>query len=292
MSAGGSTRAAPTPGARTAPAPDPRDARTPRRFARRGRDALRFVALVAVVVAMAWPLAWMLSISLRTPEGIGLRYYRDVWAAGPFDRYFLNSLVVVAVVLAGNLVFCTMAGYAFARYRIRGGRLLFLLVVSTIMLPKQIVLVPLYMLVGRLGLLDTYWALTLPFLVDPFNIFLVRQFVSTLPPDCEEAARLDGAGEFTVLFRVVAPMIRPALAVVAINTFLINWNAFLFPFILTSSTSMRTLPVGVAMLAQGAHSTDWGHLMAGAVIAAVPVIVAFLVFQRQIISGLASGMGR
>ncbi len=259
---------------------------------RRVETAMRLAALAAVVAAMAWPLAWMVSVSLRTPEGIGLRFYRDVWQAGPFDRYFLNSLIVVTVVLAGNLVFCTMAGYAFARYRIRGARLLFMLVVSTIMLPKQIVLVPLYMLVGRLGMLDTYWALTLPFLADPFNIFLVRRFVEALPPDCEEAARLDGAGEFTVLLRVVAPSIRPALAVVAVNTFLINWNAFLFPFILTSSTSMRTLPVGVAMLSQGAHSTDWGHLMAGAVIAALPVVAAFLAFQRQIIGGLASGMGR
>jgi multiple sugar transport system permease protein len=185
-----------------------------------------------------------------------------------------------------------MAGYAFARYDIRGGKLIFFLVISTIMLPKQVILVPLYILMQRMGLIDTYWALTLPFLVDPFNIFLIRQYLSSVPKDCEEAARIDGAGELTILFRVVMPMLRPALAVVAIHTCLINWNSFLFPFILTNSTSMRTLPVGIALLSQGSHSIDWGHLMAGAVISALPVIAAYLVFQRQIISGLTAGMSK
>lgn len=254
--------------------------------------ALRWLLIIAVLATMVYPLAWMIAVSLRTADGVSLRYYGEVWNAGPFDRYFLNSVIVAAVVLAGNLVFCTMAGYAFARYHIRGGKLLFLLVLSTIMLPKQVILVPLYILMQRLGLIDTYWALTLPFLVDPFNIFLIRQFTLSIPPDCEEAARLDGAGEFSILFRVVFPMLKPALAVVAIQTCLTNWNSFLFPFILTNSTSMRTLPVGVALLAQGAHSTDWGHLMAGAVISALPVVAAFLVFQRRIIGGLTAGMSK
>jgi multiple sugar transport system permease protein len=254
------------------------------------KNFLKFAGLLVVFAVMAYPLAWMLSISLRTGEGIGLRYFKEVWQAGPFDRYFLNSTVVVVIVLAGNIIFCSMAGYAFARHRIPGGRVLFFLVISMIMLPKQVILVPLYILMQKLHLLDTYAALTLPFAVDPFNIFLIRQFLATIPPDCEEAARLEGAGELTVLFRVVMPMLKPALAVVAIHTTLINWNSFLFPFILTNTASMRTLPVGLALLSQGAHSIDWGHLMAGAVIASLPVIVAFLIFQRQIISGLTSGM--
>lgn len=250
-------------------------------------------ALLAVLVAvMAYPLAWMIAISLKTADGLSLRYYGDVWRAGPFDRYFVNSFVVAAIVLMGNIVCCTMAGYAFARFRIRGGKLLFLLVLSTIMLPKQVILVPLYILMQKLGLIDTYGALTLPFLVDPFNIFLIRQYVSTLPADCEEAARIDGAGELTILFRVVFPMLKPVLAVVAIHTCLTNWNSFLFPFILTHSASMRTLPVGLAMLSQGAHSIDWGHLMAGAVISALPVVAAFLVFQRRIIGGLTAGISK
>ena len=250
------------------------------------------VFLALLVAVMAYPLAWMIAISLKTADGLSLRYYGEVWQAGPFYRYFVNSFVVAAVVLVGNIVCCTMAGYAFARYRIRGGKLLFLLVLSTIMLPKQVILVPLYILMQKMGLIDTYWALTLPFLVDPFNIFLIRQYVSTLPVDCEEAARIDGAGEFTVLFRVVFPMLKPVLAVVAIHTCLTNWNSFLFPFILTHSADMRTLPVGLAMLSQGAHSIDWGHLMAGAVISALPVVIAFLVFQRRIIGGLTAGISK
>ncbi len=254
------------------------------------KNALKLAGLIVVFAVMAYPLAWMLGISLRTGDGVSLRYFKEVWQAGPFDRYFLNSTIVVVLVLAGNIVFCAMAGYAFARHKIPGGRILFFLVISMIMLPKQVILVPLYILMQKLHLLDTYAALTLPFAVDPFNIFLIRQFLATIPSDCEEAARLEGAGELTVLFRVVMPMLKPALAVVAINTTLINWNSFLFPFILTNTASMRTLPVGLALLSQGAHSIDWGHLMAGAVIASLPVIVAFLIFQRQIISGLTSGM--
>ncbi|MFH1754863.1 MAG: carbohydrate ABC transporter permease, partial [Candidatus Latescibacterota bacterium] len=156
----------------------------------------------------------------------------------------------------------------------------------------QVILVPMYILMQKLHLVDTYAALTLPFLADPFNIFLIRQYLVSIPPDCEEAARLEGAGEFTILLRIVMPILRPALAVVAIHTCLINWNSFLFPFILTNSTSMRTLPVGLALLSQGQHSIDWGHMMAGAVISALPVVVAFLIFQRQIISGITSGMTR
>ncbi len=254
------------------------------------KTVLKIAALLAVFAVMAYPLAWMLGISLRTGEGVGLRFYREVWQAGPFDRYFINSVIVVVVVLIGNVLICTMAGYAFARYRVPGGRVLFFLVISMIMLPKQVILVPLYILMQKLHLLDTYAALTLPFTADPFNIFLIRQFLHSIPPDCEEAARLEGAGELTIVFRVVMPMLKPALAVVAIHTALINWNSFLFPFILTNTASMRTLPVGLALLSQGAHSIDWGHLMAGAVIASLPVIVAFMIFQRQIISGLTSGM--
>jgi multiple sugar transport system permease protein len=256
------------------------------------KRTLQISLLLVIFAVMAYPLVWMIGISLRTGGGISARYYAEVWQAGPFDRYFLNSVVVVVVVLVGNIFICSMAGYAFARHRIAGGRILFLLVISMIMLPKQVILVPLYILMQKLHLIDTYAALTCPFLADPFNIFLIRQFLVSIPPDCEEAARLEGAGEMTVLFRVVMPMLKPALAVVAINTCLINWNSFLFPFILTNTSSMRTLPVGLALLSQGAHSIDWGHLMAGAVIVSLPVVAAFLVFQRQIISGLTSGMSR
>ena len=167
------------------------------------KRALQIVFLVVIFVVMAYPLVWMISISLRTGEGVSLRYYSEVWRARPFDRYLFNSIVVVVIVLVGNIVVCSMAGYAFARHKIPGGRFLFILVISMIMLPKQVILVPLYILMQKLHLLDTYAALTLPFTADPFNIFLIRQFLVSIPTDCEDAARLEGAGELTVLFRIV-----------------------------------------------------------------------------------------
>jgi multiple sugar transport system permease protein len=145
------------------------------------KRVLQIILLVVVFALMAYPLMWMVGISLRTGEGTSMRYYTEVWQSGPFDRYFLNSLIVVTVVLIGNILICSMAGYAFARYKIPGGKFLFFLVISMIMLPKQVILVPLYILMQKLHLLDTYWALTVPFMADPFNIFLIRQFLVTLP---------------------------------------------------------------------------------------------------------------
>jgi multiple sugar transport system permease protein len=267
---------------------------------RAGR-ALLWLVLVASLLTMLFPLYWMTLLSLKTegfslsgpasllPTGLTLRNYRDVWAAGPFGRYFLNSALVAVIVVAGNLLFCSMVGYAFARRRFAGKGLLWGAVMTTLMIPKQVILVPLYILVARARLLDTYAALTVPFLVDAFNVFLMRQYIRQLPLDLEEAARVDGASDWSVFWRVVLPLSRPALAVVGINTFLVNWNAFLFPLILTSSEGMRTIPVGLALYSQGQHAVDWGHLMAGSMLATLPVLAAFLLFQRHIIEGITAG---
>ncbi len=260
-----------------------------------------WIVLGASLLTMLFPVYWMTLVSLRTegfqlqgvadlvPTGLTLDNYREVWASGPFGRYFLNSLVVAAVVVAGNLLFASMVGYAFARRRFPGKRPLWIAVLGTLMIPKQITMIPLYILASRAQVLDTYAALTLPFLVDAFNVFLVRQYVSQLPIDLEDAARVDGAGDWTVFWKVVLPLARPALAVVAINTFLVNWNSFLYPLILTSSESMRTLPVGLALYSQGPHAVDWGHLMAGSMLATLPVLVIFALFQRHIIEGITAG---
>ena len=178
---------------------------------------------------------------------------------------------------------------AFARYRFWGKRPLFALVLATLMVPKQVLMVPILEVMVRLGCHDTWLALILPFCADSFNIFLLRQYISQLPADMEDAARVDGAGELRILHEIMLPLCRPALAVVVINTSIVTWNSFLFPLILTDSASMRTLPVGLAMYTQGPYSTDWGALMAGASVGSVPLVVLFLVFQREIIAGLVSG---
>ncbi len=303
---GGGMRGGLPGGAPAVPAPRPSlPARGP--GGRRGFGAGRAVlwaVLAASLVTMLFPLYWMLLLSLKTegfnlsgpaslvPAGLTLANYRDVWAAGPFGRYFLNSAVVAAVVVGGNLLFASMVGYALARRTFRGKRPLWVAILATLMIPKQIIMIPLYILVARAGALDTYWALTLPFLVDAFNVFLMRQYIQQLPLDLEEAARVDGAGDWSILFRVVMPLARPALAVAAINTFLVNWNSFLYPLILTQSERMRTLPVGLALYSQGEHAVDWGHLMAGSMLATLPVLAVFLVFQRHIIEGITAGAGK
>lgn len=272
-------------------------------FGGAGRGLL-WVVLIGSLVTMLFPLYWMALLSLKSegfaltgpasllPAGLTLRNYRDVWAAGPFGRYFLNSAIVAAIVVAGNLIFCAMVGYVFARRRFIGKKPLWGAVLATLMIPKQVVLVPLYILVARARLLDTYTALTVPFVVDAFNVFLMRQFIQQLPIDLEEAARVDGAGDWAVFWRVVLPLTRPALAVVGINTFLVNWNSFLLPLILTSSEKMRTLPVGLALYSQGQHAVDWGHLMAGSMLSTLPVLAVFLLFQRHIIEGITAGAGK
>jgi multiple sugar transport system permease protein len=158
--------------------------------------------------------------------------------------------------------------------------------------PRQMLMIPLYLTVAKLGWVDTYAALIVPFLADGFNVFLMRQAFLGVPVELEDAARVDGAPEWRIFAQVSLPLVKPALAVMTINTFLASWNSFLYPLVLTTSDEMRTLPVGLALISQGEHSVDWGHLMAGSALAALPVMVVFLVFQRQIVRGIMAGAGR
>jgi len=265
------------------------------------KRTLVLLALVFFVLTTLVPLVWMVSMSVRGEavliRGLGdlipseptLEHYRAVWGESAFARFFFNSALVAGLVVGGNLVFASMVAYGCARLRMRGSRVLMATVLGMLMIPKQVTMVPLYVLMSWLHLIDTYGALTLPFMVDALNVFLVYQFLQTVPPDLEDAARIDGAGEAVVFFRIVMPLIKPVLAVVGINTFLVNWNSFLYPFILTASEEMRTVPVGLALYAQGQYSIDWGSLMAGSVLSVVPVLVVFFLFQRQIVSGLTAG---
>ncbi len=281
------------------------DAPTPEHAPTGPRARPWMVALLTLgLVTMLFPLWWMLVASLKPTGGglsglndlvpwpITLENYVDIWKSGPFGRYFFNSVVVAACVVGGNLIFSAMVGYAFARRRFPGKAPLWWGLLATLMVPKQVLMIPVYILAARLHLIDSYAALIAPFLVDAFNVFLMRGYIEQLPEDLEEAARVDGASEWRIFFQVVMPLARPALAVVGINTFLVNWNNFLYPLILTNSEAMRTLPVGLALYAQGEHSVDWGHLMAGSAIATLPILAAFLVFQKHIIEGITAGAGK
>lgn len=264
------------------------------------RQFLLYTFLAVVALGMVFPLAWMFVVSLHdNPERYStllalvqapwtIANYVDAMNTDAFGLYFLNSVFVAGAVTAGNIVFCLMAGYAFARRQFPGKTLLFGTVLGVLIIPPHVVMIPLYRMMVSFGWINTYWALIVPWLVTPFGIFLVRQYVMGLPRDVEDAARIDGAGEWYILFRIVMPLCKPILTVLAIYVFLGNWNSFLFPFLFTNDEAHRTLPVGLAFYL-GKQSIDWGHLMAGASISALPILVLFIFFQRQIIQGLTAG---
>ncbi len=258
------------------------------------------LVLLAVLAGMLFPLVWMVVISLRSqnpdlssflPMLAGpftLDNYVDVLSLNSFGIYFLNSMLVSTAVTVGNVLFCTMVGYALARRRLPVRGFWLFTVVAMLMVPPQVVMIPLYRLIVTFGWIDTYWALIVPSLVTPFGIFLMRQYIQNLPQEIEDAARIDGAGDWRILFRVVMPLSRPMLVVLAVYQFLTTWNTFLYPFLFANKDSRRTLTVGLAAYL-GNQSIDWGHLMAGASISALPVILLFIIFQRQIIQGMTAG---
>jgi multiple sugar transport system permease protein len=205
-----------------------------------------------------------------------------------FPRFFFNSAVIALAVTVGTLVFCPMLGYALAKLRWHGKGLIMGLVLATLMVPAGITLIPNFILMSNLGLVNTYPGLILPFLAGPFGVFLMRQFMLGVPNELLEAARMDGANEFKVFFSVVMPIATPVLATLAILTFLGNWNSFLYPLVMSQEPGMYTLPVALATFATGQYQADHGMLMAGSVVLVIPVLIVFVLFQRWITEGIAT----
>jgi multiple sugar transport system permease protein len=260
---------------------------------------IKYLLLAVVLVIMMAPLVWMVLISFTEAgqtislsevfnQNFTAANYLDLFRIGHVGRFLLNSVLVGIVVTVGNILFCFMVAYTLARHRYLVNRFLFVCVIVILMIPAHILIIPLYVFMVRSGLYDTYWALILPWLVNPIGIFLVKQYIETIPPSMEEAARIDGAGEFRIIFRIIMPLCKPALAVLAIQVFFTNWNSFLFPFILTQGETIRTLPVALALF-QGHQAIDWQHLMAGSTIAVAPVLILFIAMQRHIVSGITAG---
>jgi multiple sugar transport system permease protein len=275
------------------------------RAERRGRP-LVYAILIVTSIAMVAPMVWALSSSLKRPEDVfasgsgvvpspsTLQAYRDVFTLLPFGHYLLNSLVVTGSVVLSNVVFDLCAAYAFAKLKFPGRNALFALLMITLTVPMQVNLIPLYRMmvwvherVPALGA-DTLSGIIAPSAIQVFGIFLMRQFFATIPDSIIEAARLDGASELRILFRVILPIALPGLATVTIFTFLNSWNDFLWPMIVSSSDSSRTLPVGLALLSRK-NTVNWPDTMAGAVITAVPMILVFLLLQRRFVEGLTAG---
>ncbi|MBK9246682.1 MAG: carbohydrate ABC transporter permease [Ignavibacteria bacterium] len=264
------------------------------------RQLSLYFLLSLIAIGMLAPMLWMLLLSLRLhPESYPtfsgllnaqttLENYTDALNSDAFGRYFINSTLVAAVVTIGNVIFCLWVGYALARRNFFGKKLFFMSILGVMMIPQQVIMIPLYRLIVEFGWINSYFALVVPWLVTPLGVFLVRQYIQALPAEIEDAARIDGAGEWYILWRVVLPLCKPILTVLALYIFLSNWNSFLFPFLFTNEESMRTLPVGLAFYL-GKQSIDWGHLMAGASISALPILIMFAFFHKRIIQGLTAG---
>ncbi len=256
------------------------------------------LVLIPVAVLMGFPLIWMLVTSLSTldetrhfppqlPSGLQWHNFVQAWADSPFARWMWNSAVVSGTCVLSNLVLCSLAGYAFARLRFPGNKLVFIAVLATLMVPFQVVMIPTLLIVKHLGLVDTLPALIVPNLVTPFGIYLLRQFFLTLPIELEEAALIDGAGRLRILRSILLPLMGPPLSTVAVLTFLTVWNDFLWPLVVTSSPDVMTVQLGLSTF-QSAHYTNWPELMAGALMSQLPVLVLFVAGQRFFVSSIAN----
>ena len=257
------------------------------------------LVLLPVSLFFALPLAWLTLSSFMTnaqinrfpptiiPDSLHLDGYRYVLQNALFPRWFMNSMIVALVVVVGNLVFGSLAGYAFARMRFRGSKVLLTLMLGTLIIPFQITMIPSFLLMKDLGIIDTLGALIVPSLVTPFAVFLLRQFFLSLPREIEEAAWIDGCSRLRTLWVIVIPLARPALGTVAVLTFLTTWNDLAWPLIAINNDHNYTLQLGLTTF-QGQHRTQWAAVMAGNMITVLPVLVAFLAAQRTFIQSLTS----
>ena len=220
------------------------------------------------------------------PADPTLANYTKILGDGRFPLWFLNSVLVALATTASVLFFDSLVGYTLAKYKFRGRGLVFVLILSTMMVPTEMLVIPWYVMARSFGWIDTYWGIMFPGLMTGFGTFLMRQFFNSVPDELLDAARVDGLSEFRIWWTIAMPLVRPALAALAIFTFLSNWSAFLWPLIVTNDRALYTLPVGLAFFS-GENSTEWPLVMAGAAVATVPTLLLFLFFQRQIIRGIA-----
>lgn len=281
----------------TATVSSPKAAAPPPRRARL-RNWWVYVLLALGLVTVVAPFLWMLLGSIKTqaelaripptwlPEAPTWNNYATLFSQLNFPVYFLNSVIIAVSVTVLNLLFCSMLGYALAKLKFTGKHVIFLLVLGTLMVPGAVTLVPLFILMSKLHLVNSLSAVILPEAAAATGVFLMRQFMLDIPDELLDAGRVDGASEFYIFSRLVLPLSGPALATLTILTFLGSWNDFLWPLIVLTSDQKYNLPVALATFAVGQHTVDTGLLMAGAVVVVIPVIVVFLLLQRYFTQGI------
>lgn len=262
------------------------------------RTLLYFVLILFAVIFIT-PFLWMLLASFKTtaqifafppkiwPNPIVWKNYLDAWRIIPLARYYLNSIVVAGLVALSQVITSAMAGYVFARLSFPFKNVIFILYLGVMMIPTQVTVIPLFIIIKNLGLIDTYGALILPFLAYPFGAFLLRQFFLTIPVGIEDAARADGCPRLRILVQIIAPLSKAALVTLGMLAFMFTWNSFFWPLLVTNTQSHFTIQVGLAMLrTQLAMDVDWSLLMAATVISILPVLIFYIFTQKQIIRGI------
>lgn len=262
-----------------------------------------YIGLCIGLLLFCIPLYYMVTTSVKAesevfaipihwfPQQFNLANYPSAFDVAPFGKYFFNSFVVSLAIVSITLFFCAIAGYGLAKYQFPGRELIFLFILSTMMIPFQVIVIPLYVVVYNLGWTNSYAGLVIPGSVSAFGVFLMRQFALTLPDELLDAARIDGAGEFGIFWRIAVPMLRPALATLALLTFIGSWNDFLWPLLVVTKNDLFTLPVGMTVFTQPLRQPYWTYIMAVSTVATLPVVVIFIALQRYFVEGVVlSGM--
>jgi ABC-type glycerol-3-phosphate transport system permease component len=260
-------------------------------------DFLKWLILLTGAVIMLFPFLWMVITSIKIPQEvmsyppilipnkITFERYRRILVELNFIRYFFNSIYISAIVTTAVLFTSSILGYVFAKFEFKGKNILFIAVLSTMMIPFPVLMIPLYLLLGDVGLVDTHLAIILPSLFNTFGVFLMRQFMQNIPTEFLEAGRIDGASEFKIFFKLILPQTKPALAALAIFSFMWQWDSYLWPLISLSTDKNFTLPLGLAMFSNQ-YWTDIGLVMAGATVSVIPVIIVFLFMQNKFVEGI------
>jgi len=264
-----------------------------------GTNLFVWLLLVVGALVIAFPLYWMLATAVRpkkeifggefdlVPSTFVWSNFSEAWSKLPWDQFYINSIAIAAIAVPITVFINLLAGYTFAKYKFPGRDILFLLMISTLMIPIQVIMVPEFLIVSKLGWVNTWWGVLIPRAAEAFGLFMVRQFMVSIPDELIEAARLDGAGEFTIFRRVVLPLSWPVIAVLSIFTFMWRWNDFAWPLVVLQEESAYTVPLGLNLM-KGQYFTDWTGLMSMSLLSIIPMMLVFVFFQRYFIQGIAS----
>ncbi|MBP1971548.1 putative chitobiose transport system permease protein [Virgibacillus natechei] len=265
------------------------------------KKLLIYLLLIFITLFMLGPFIWLLSTALKSggenifqyppkliPDQVTFTNFVKVMETFPFWRYLFNSTIVTVLTVIFNVLFCSLAAYPLARMYFKGKNIIFILILSTMMIPFQLLMIPIYIMSLNLGLGNTYAGMVLPHITTAFGVFLMRQAFTVIPKELDESARIDGANSFQIWFRILMPLVKPSMVTLAIFTFISAWGDFLWPLIIVSDQDMYTLPLGLNMLS-GTFTSDWRLIAAGAIISMIPVVLFFLFLQRYFISGVMKG---